>query len=709
MDKSFDPYYKWLGIPPRDQPPHHYRLLGIEVFESDRDVIDAAANRVMSYLKDLAVADEAQYSQKLLNEVSRARLCLLNRQKKAAYDAELKAQLAERSGADPTPPPESGPDAAVTPPPEQPAAPPAVPPILPSETPPPVTIKVSETPHRVVRHGKKAKRERPVTMLIGLSRRALMLSGALVGLGVLALLFLMLQLSAPGPTVEPRVPAPSDQTSGLSQPPDWPPGVNRQWQDQQTRPAGSGPGLEPTDLADLPEPSGELPGPGDLSPDREPATTPEEQVEPDETEERPAVGPDDRPPSGLPDRADFVDPITDGDTEEEVEEPPHSPRDRPTTEPPPAEVPSGLPDDSEPGDDSDVEVGPEADPEEGPSESTIDFPFPFADLPASVDLPVLDQAQTPAAMSLGPVHLREPVECSIQLVGGERVSRRSYQFTLDSIEGEARWDFFVHRGDTETRIAQLAIDEDHHLSFVWESAAAEFESAPLLANCALQLSGPPDAQHLMALRQRRSEEPLAIDWDQGSTRAEVALAHVPDPRRIVLEVVGIEGAEADLEPPPQMSADDGQLTLLLQGEEEPLALDLQFQGRRNLQLTVTPWLHFPDEKPNLRDQRPFTTKLKDRIEIVQRAVQRLEHELTILPRNLPTPRHQVEEEYRQRIERAKKAVDQLERLQTRVSDPDGELRLSLRVFFKAADGTPVELLHWGREALTDQEQASEEP
>jgi hypothetical protein len=92
MENDFDPYYKWLGIPPRDQPPNHYRLLGIELFESDREVIDAAANRVMGYLKDLAVGDDAQYSQKLLNEVARARLCLLNRQKKFEHDAELRAK-----------------------------------------------------------------------------------------------------------------------------------------------------------------------------------------------------------------------------------------------------------------------------------------------------------------------------------------------------------------------------------------------------------------------------------------------------------------------------------------------------------------------------------------------------------------------------------------------------------------------------------------
>lgn len=42
---GFDPYLKWLGIPPEHQPPNHYTLLGIPQFESDREVIQNAAYR----------------------------------------------------------------------------------------------------------------------------------------------------------------------------------------------------------------------------------------------------------------------------------------------------------------------------------------------------------------------------------------------------------------------------------------------------------------------------------------------------------------------------------------------------------------------------------------------------------------------------------------------------------------------------------------
>jgi hypothetical protein len=96
----FDAYHKWLGIPPKDQPPNHYRLLGIDLFESDPDVIDAAANRQMVFLQGCATGPHLALSQKLLNEVAAARLCLLNPAKKAAYDEKLKAQadVAARQG-----------------------------------------------------------------------------------------------------------------------------------------------------------------------------------------------------------------------------------------------------------------------------------------------------------------------------------------------------------------------------------------------------------------------------------------------------------------------------------------------------------------------------------------------------------------------------------------------------------------------------------
>jgi outer membrane biosynthesis protein TonB len=93
MAESFDPYRKWLGIPPQEQPPHHYRLLAIPLFESDPDVISNAADGRMAQIKTFQAGKHSQLSQRILNEIATAKVCLLNAEKKAAYDRWLRGIL----------------------------------------------------------------------------------------------------------------------------------------------------------------------------------------------------------------------------------------------------------------------------------------------------------------------------------------------------------------------------------------------------------------------------------------------------------------------------------------------------------------------------------------------------------------------------------------------------------------------------------------
>jgi hypothetical protein len=92
---AFDPYHQWLGIPPHEQPPDHYQLLGIPLFESSASVIANAADQRMSFLKSVQIGEHIQFSQDLLNRVAQAKLCLLNADKKSAYDQALRKQRAE--------------------------------------------------------------------------------------------------------------------------------------------------------------------------------------------------------------------------------------------------------------------------------------------------------------------------------------------------------------------------------------------------------------------------------------------------------------------------------------------------------------------------------------------------------------------------------------------------------------------------------------
>jgi len=99
MPQTFDPYRVWLGIPPEERPPNHYRLLGLRLFEDDPDAIDHAADQRMAHLRTLQGGKHAAYATNLLNEVARARICLLNREKKAEYDRRLQKKLAPQPAA----------------------------------------------------------------------------------------------------------------------------------------------------------------------------------------------------------------------------------------------------------------------------------------------------------------------------------------------------------------------------------------------------------------------------------------------------------------------------------------------------------------------------------------------------------------------------------------------------------------------------------
>ena len=92
MSNEFNPYHKWLGIPLKDQPADHYRLLGVVRFESDPDVITGASDQRVHFLRTLQNGDRGKMVDKLLNEIANAKVCLLNKEKKAAYDQKLRAQ-----------------------------------------------------------------------------------------------------------------------------------------------------------------------------------------------------------------------------------------------------------------------------------------------------------------------------------------------------------------------------------------------------------------------------------------------------------------------------------------------------------------------------------------------------------------------------------------------------------------------------------------
>ena len=90
---SFDPYHQWLGIPPSEQPPNHYRLLGIAPFETDPAVISQAADQRAAQIRTVQTGEHAHLSQRILNEIAGAKLSLLDPTIKRSYDADLAKRM----------------------------------------------------------------------------------------------------------------------------------------------------------------------------------------------------------------------------------------------------------------------------------------------------------------------------------------------------------------------------------------------------------------------------------------------------------------------------------------------------------------------------------------------------------------------------------------------------------------------------------------
>jgi hypothetical protein len=92
----FDPYREWLGIEPREQPADFYRLLGVARFETDLARIATAADQRMALVRSFQTGPRGTYTQRLLNELSAARVALLSPASKALYDQALAQHLAAR-------------------------------------------------------------------------------------------------------------------------------------------------------------------------------------------------------------------------------------------------------------------------------------------------------------------------------------------------------------------------------------------------------------------------------------------------------------------------------------------------------------------------------------------------------------------------------------------------------------------------------------
>ncbi len=227
-DPPFDPYHIWLGISPADQPPNYYRLLGVDPFESNPDVIENAADRQMSHVRAAAVGRYSEESQQVLNEISQARGVLLDPSRKDDYDKFLKSRSPPTPQRSPLAPPTAPETTHLDTPPlvAAPSIPPTTPPISPPKRPAPSTAQTIasnqhsaplEKPGKEFDAAHSPSRAKEVANYV-LRKMALVLGGGATGIVCAVLLFWSLQRgSEQDNSVEPRAVAKSS-SGGSTQP-----------------------------------------------------------------------------------------------------------------------------------------------------------------------------------------------------------------------------------------------------------------------------------------------------------------------------------------------------------------------------------------------------------------------------------------------------------------------------------------------------------
>jgi hypothetical protein len=183
MNTRFDPLHNWLGIPPDQQPPSYYQLLGIPELESNVEVIEAAAAQRTIYLRTFRTDQHLQLAEQLLNLISAAQTCLLNSQSKARYDDQLRvSHEAKAAKVDPLYPPTQIPAAMPVPmafqPPASPVGSPSPPPIasllpvakVPQPSPTagssPPELNSSTSPSAIKRHRQRRKKSNVKSIIL---------------------------------------------------------------------------------------------------------------------------------------------------------------------------------------------------------------------------------------------------------------------------------------------------------------------------------------------------------------------------------------------------------------------------------------------------------------------------------------------------------------------------------------------------------------
>jgi hypothetical protein len=97
-----DQICSWLGLPPGEWPPDHYRLLGLEVGEDNAELIEQRVHERLDTVRRYQMMHPEQATE-AMNRLAQAFVCLTDPSAKKTYDVQLGIVVAAPAAAAPPP------------------------------------------------------------------------------------------------------------------------------------------------------------------------------------------------------------------------------------------------------------------------------------------------------------------------------------------------------------------------------------------------------------------------------------------------------------------------------------------------------------------------------------------------------------------------------------------------------------------------------
>ena len=82
---NFDPYHKWLGLPPGKWMPTHFELLGLSIDEEEPSVIELAIKRQRDFMKGMRGGKFPELVDQILIQIQDAEITLLEPDSRRQY------------------------------------------------------------------------------------------------------------------------------------------------------------------------------------------------------------------------------------------------------------------------------------------------------------------------------------------------------------------------------------------------------------------------------------------------------------------------------------------------------------------------------------------------------------------------------------------------------------------------------------------------